>query len=74
MSASPGALGGLRGLAQLRTLLGNIGYIVLPKQNAVSKVHDAFEADGRLKDAKLQKAIEGLGSEIVRVTMALNKQ
>ena len=74
MSASPGALGGLRGLAQLRTLLGNIGFIVLPKQNAVSKAHEAFEADGRLKDAKLQTTIEGLGAEVVCVTTALNKQ
>ena len=33
MSASPGAQGGLRGLVHVRSILGNIGVIVLPDQN-----------------------------------------
>src|SRR5262249_55493848 len=32
MSASPGALGGLRGLVHVRSILGNINVIVLPEQ------------------------------------------
>jgi NAD(P)H-dependent FMN reductase len=61
MSASPGALGGLRGLVHVRSILGNIGVIVLPDQIAVVKAHEAFNADGSLKDSKQQAGIEGLG-------------
>jgi NAD(P)H-dependent FMN reductase len=65
MAASPGALGGLRGLVTVRAILGNIGVIVLPDQIAVSKAHEAFAADGSLKDAKMQAGIEGLGRGLV---------
>ncbi len=64
MSASPGALGGLRGLVHVRSILGNINVIVLPGQLAVSKANEAFNDDGTLKDAKLQAGIEGLGTTL----------
>jgi NAD(P)H-dependent FMN reductase len=64
MSASIGALGGLRGLVHVRSILGNIHVIVLPEQIAVSKAMDAFNADGTLKDAKQQAGIEGLGKRL----------
>lgn len=64
MSASPGALGGLRGLVHVRAILGNIGVLVLADQLAISKAHDAFNADGSLKDAKQQVGVEGLGKKL----------
>ena len=54
ISASPGALGGLRGLITLRTLLSNIQVTVLPDQLAVSSAHDAFDDSGALRDPKKQ--------------------
>ena len=65
VSASPGALGGLRGLVHLRSILGNIGVIVLPDQIAIPKAHDAFAEDGSLKDAKQQANVLELGKKLV---------
>ena len=64
MSASPGALGGLRALVHVRAILGNIGVIVLPDQIAVPKAHEAFNADGSLRDPKQQADVEGLGQTL----------
>jgi NAD(P)H-dependent FMN reductase len=71
MSASPGALGGLRGLVHVRAILGNIKVLVLPDQIAVSKANEAFNPDGSLKDPKQQAAVEGLGAELARVVAKL---
>jgi len=64
MSASPGALGGLRGLVHVRSILGNLGVIVLPDQIAVAKAHEAFQPDGSLVDPKRQAGVEGLGKTL----------
>ncbi|MBD2506446.1 NAD(P)H-dependent oxidoreductase [Nostoc muscorum FACHB-395] len=72
MSASPGALGGLRGLVHLRSILGNIKVLVLPDQIAVSKAYEAFNGDGTLKDPKQQESIEQLGAGLTKILLKLN--
>jgi chromate reductase, NAD(P)H dehydrogenase (quinone) len=71
MSASPGALGGRRGLDHIRSILGNIGVIVLPDQIAVAQAHEAFNQDGTPKDPKRQVGIEGLGKTLASFLMKL---
>ena len=65
-AASPGALGGLRGLVHVRAILGNIGVTVLPDQVAVSKAHEAFREDGSLADAKQAAKVKNLGAQLAR--------
>ncbi len=65
MSASPGGLGGLRGLVVLRMLLENIGVMVLPKQRAISSAYEAFDEDGDLKDERERKGIHTLAADLV---------
>jgi NAD(P)H-dependent FMN reductase len=71
LSASPGALGGLRGLVTVRSILGNIQVIVLPEQLAVSKAHEAFDENGRLKDAKQQAVVERIAKTLVETVKKL---
>lgn len=72
MSASPGNLGGLRGLVHLRAILGNIKVLVLPEQIAVPKAHEALNADGKLTDPKQQESVEKLGENLAKILVKLN--
>ncbi len=71
MSASPGALGGLRGLVHVRAILQNIKVLVLPDQIAISKANEAFNPDGSLKDPRQQVTVEGLGAKLAQVISKL---
>lgn len=71
LSASPGALGGLRVLVHVRSILGNIQVLVLPDQIAVAKAQEAFSADGTLKDAKQQAAVYNIGSQLAKMLIKL---
>jgi chromate reductase, NAD(P)H dehydrogenase (quinone) len=72
ISAFPGALGGLRGLVHLRSILGNIKVLVLPDQIAIFKAYEAFNPDGTLKDSKQQESIEKLGDGLTKILLKLN--
>lgn len=66
-SASPGKLGGLRGLIALRqTLELGLGALVLPDQVAVAAANEAFDERGHLKDRTLQAALKALIERLAR--------
>lgn len=71
MSTSPGALGGLRGLVHVRSILSNIRVLVIPDQVAIPKAHEAFDADGRLKDSQQQDSVEKLGAKVAHILSKL---
>ena len=65
MSASPGVLGGMRGLVHLRDILGNIGTLVLPSTISIVRAHDAFAADGSLADEALAGRVRRTAEDLV---------
>lgn len=71
MSASPGGLGGLRGLVHVRAILENISVLVIPEQIAVAKAHEVFNTDGTLKDKKQEEQVKRIGASVAKLLIKL---
>ncbi len=71
-AASPGGLGGLRGLNHVRDILSGIGALVLGDQLAVPAIHTLLDENGKISDAGASEKIGGLTSQLVEVTTKLN--
>ena len=70
VSASPGALGGLRSLVTVRSILGNIGVVVLPDQVAIPNAAQSFQGD-ELTDAARKPKVEQLARDLVTMATKL---
>ncbi len=66
MATSPGALGGVRGLAHVKDVLFNLGVRVNPAPIAVPGARQAFTDTGALRDSALDERVLALGREIAR--------
>jgi chromate reductase, NAD(P)H dehydrogenase (quinone) len=72
LAASPGNLGGIRGLFAVRQVLTVVGTLVLPVQFGLARAAQAFNEDGGLKDPAQQKSVDGVAQELVSVLSRLN--
>lgn len=73
ISASTGALGGVRGLYQLRFSLSNMGVLVLPDQVATPRAAEAFDENGSFKDPGQAEKVQRIGAQLAKVTAQLHR-
>lgn len=72
-SASPGGMGGLRGVNTVRTVLElGLNALVLPDQFAVPKAAEAFEDNGHLKNKEAQERFKQLIQKLARAAHVLH--
>lgn len=72
-AASPGGMGGLRGLSQLRLVLEiGLGALVLPDQFAVPRAAEAFDEHGHLKNKDSQETFKQLIQKLARAAHVLH--
>ena len=65
MSASPGALGGLRSLSHLNPLMTNAQCWVAPRQFALSRAGEAFDEAGELKLPAQREQVLGVVKQVL---------
>ncbi len=73
LCATPGGTGGMKGLLLLRLQLEYIGVMVIPNQQSVSHAHQAFDDEGRLIDGQKHEAVKGVGADLARTLMKINR-
>lgn len=73
MSASPGALGGIRALPNVRSILGTMGVHVLPEDFCVGRSHEAFDENGFPKDDFIRGKLEDLGRNLTEFLLKMKR-
>ncbi|MEM9661356.1 MAG: NAD(P)H-dependent oxidoreductase [Planctomycetota bacterium] len=71
VAASPGGLGGRRGLTHVREILADVGCHVVPNMVAISQVHTKFGGDGELTHDDTRASLASLAETLVRTATAL---
>lgn len=66
LSTSPGALGGMRALRHLQTVLMGMQVIVLPEQKSIPRAKEVFDGEN-ITDEKLRADVERLGGRLAEM-------
>lgn len=72
LSASPGALGGLRSQSHLAPLLLNAQCWVAPRAFALGHAGDAFDAQGELVNEKHRSSVQAVITQVLDASRRLN--
>jgi chromate reductase, NAD(P)H dehydrogenase (quinone) len=72
LSASPGALGGLRSQSHLIPLLLNLQCWVAPQTYALGRAGDAFDEQGQLKEDAARKRVRAVIDQVLWATSRLH--
>ena len=73
ITASPGALGGIRAMQHARLYLSNLGLIVVPEQAAVPAANKVLGADGSIADDRTRDMLEGVGAAVCNLANAIGR-
>lgn len=73
LSASPGLFGGTRGLPHLRQILASLGVTVLGAQVSISRAHEAFDGEGRLREEHNARLVATLARAVVETAGKLRE-
>ncbi len=74
LAASPGAIGGLRGLRHVRQILTQLHMVVVPAEFALGVAHGAFDDDGNIKDERSATMAKGVGMAMLDMSKALTSK
>ena len=72
VSASPGNFGGIRSMTLARQLLTHLGCHVVPVQCILPQADKAFDAAGKLTNARVQETVGKLAAALVETTRKLH--
>ncbi|MCB9891057.1 MAG: NAD(P)H-dependent oxidoreductase [Planctomycetes bacterium] len=72
LSASPGGLGGMRGLVHVTQILSAMQVLVLPQQLAVARAHEAFDADGHLAEPVTRERLHAVLEKFLKLVTAID--
>ena len=71
LAASPGAIGGLRGIRHVRQILTQLQMVVIPQEFALGKAHEAFGDQGQIKEESTRNMANNVGQSLVKMARLL---